>query len=230
MRAAAAKLPRGSAQARQVEVALGAARASLATPADETPAHHVFAAPFGGDALHVRGPETIDPTLNYGATLRYTIDALTAPAQAVGLRLDRTYAVFRGGQWREVPVQGVREGEWVRVSLRIAVPAWRHFVAITDPVPGGLVTRDLSLAGVGDAVLREAGDRGSWWFDARQTGAAEVRLYAESLPPGVHVVHYFAQAVHPGEYLAPPAVAELMYGRGSRATTRGTTVRIGTGN
>jgi uncharacterized protein YfaS (alpha-2-macroglobulin family) len=74
--------------------------------------------------------------------------------------------------------------------------------------------------------VREVADEGSWWFDTRQTGATEVRLYAETLPPGRHEVHYFAQAQHPGRYFAPPAVAELMYGRTSRANTAGTWVEI----
>ncbi|MGH8029582.1 MAG: hypothetical protein ACREO3_06590, partial [Arenimonas sp.] len=229
MQAAARKLPRDSAAGREVQAILGTARQALALAADESPTTWRVPAPFTGDSLQLRGPETVDPTLNFAATINYNIDALAAPAQATGLRLERRYAVFREGKWRDLPDDGMREGEWVRVTLRVTVPAWRYFVAITDPVPGGLVTRDLALAGVGDAALRDAGDRGSWWFDSRQTGATDVRMYAESLPAGVHEVHYFAQAVHPGDYLAPPAVAELMYGRSSRATTSGQRLRIEAG-
>ena len=42
----------------------------------------------------------------------------------------------------------------------------------------------------------------------------------ELLPAGAHDVHYYAQAVHPGRYLAPPATAELMYGRARRTDQR----------
>jgi uncharacterized protein YfaS (alpha-2-macroglobulin family) len=226
MRVAAKRLPAGSAEARAVDIALGAAQATLSSADERIPARWSTPGPFDADALTLRGPAVVDPTLNYAATVRYEIDALAAPARAVGLRLERRYSVLRAGKWIDVPAAGVNEGDWVRVTLRVTVPAWRHFVAITDPVPGGLVTRDLALAGVGDASLRAASDPGSWWFDQRQTGATEMRLYAEQLPPGTHEVHYFAQAVHPGDYLAPPAVAELMYGRGSRATTRGVMLEV----
>jgi uncharacterized protein YfaS (alpha-2-macroglobulin family) len=228
MQAVAPRLPAASA-AREVRVAVGRQVGTLELDASESPAHWTAPAPFAGDELRLRGPDTVDPTLNYSATLRFDVDMLQVPARAVGMQLERHYRVLRQGRWSEVPAAGVHEGDWVRVELRIDVPAWRSFVALTDTVPGGLVTRDIALAGVGGVAVRGVGDPGSWWFDARQTGATEVRMYAESLPPGTHSVYYFAQAVHPGEYLAPPAVAELMYGRGSRATTNGEIVRVVSG-
>lgn len=157
--------------------------------------------------------------LNYTARLRYRIDLATAPAQAVGMRLTRSYQVLRGGRFVDPGAEPIHAGDWVRVQLVIDVPAFRHFVAITDTVPGGLVTRDIGLSQVGGANLKRLADPGSWWFDSRQTGATTVRLYAQRLPPGTHEVYYYAQAVQPGAYFAPPAVAELMYGRASRATS-----------
>lgn len=165
-------------------------------------------------------------TLNYVAQLRYRQDQAQVEARGVGLALQRRYAVLRDGRWQPLANATARRGEWIRVTLQVQVPALRHFVAVTDSVPGGWVTRDVGLAGVGDAKVREVADEGSWWFDTRQTGATEVRLYAQSLPPGTHEVHYFAQAQHPGRYFAPPAVAELMYGRASRANTAGSWVDI----
>jgi len=134
--------------------------------------------------------------------------------------------VLRNGEWVEQAKTPLREGDWVRVRLRLDVPALRRYVAITDIVPGGLVTRDISLSGVGGVGLKHLADSGSWWFESRQTGANQVQLYAEQLPPGEHEVFYYAQAVQPGDYLAPPAVAELMYGRASRATTESTRILI----
>ncbi|KFL36184.1 hypothetical protein N788_04665 [Arenimonas donghaensis DSM 18148 = HO3-R19] len=172
--------------------------------------------PLGGDSA----------TLNYVAQLSYRQDQARVEARGVGLNIERRYSVLRDGRWQALSGTSARRGEWIRVTLQLQVPALRHFVAITDTVPGGWATRDVGLAGVAGANVREVADPGSWWFDTRQTGATEVRLYAESLPPGTHEVHYFAQAQHPGRYFAPPAVAELMYGRASRANTAGDWVEI----
>jgi len=201
------------------------APASAPVPASQpVPAAAAAAAPA---TLGLATPAGSGATLSYVAELRFEQDLRDAEPTAVGLQLQRRFAVLRDGAWTPVAAAGVREGDWVRVTLQVSAPAWRHFVAITDPVPGGWTTRDLRLEGVGGAAMRALGDPGSWWFDERRTGSGEVRLYAEALPPGTHEVHYFAQAVHAGAYFAPPATAELMYGRGSRATTAPEQVRIG---
>lgn len=174
-------------------------------------------APTAELALTPRGGS--DGTLNYSAQVSYVLDQREAVAQATGLQLQRSYQVMRGGEWRELGTGAVTEGEWLRTTLTVVVPAMRHFVAITDTVPGGLVTRDVRLGGVAGENMQRLADPGSWWFDTRQTGASEVRFYAQQLPPGTHDLHYYTQATHAGRYFAPPAVAELMYGRNSRANT-----------
>jgi uncharacterized protein YfaS (alpha-2-macroglobulin family) len=99
-------------------------------------------------------------------------------------------------------------------------------VALTDIVPGGFVTRDITLSSVGGAQLNKVGGDGSYYFASRQTGQDSVRIYAESLPQGDHEVYYYAQAIHAGNYFAPPAIAELMYGRASRANTSADRVTV----
>ena len=158
------------------------------------------------------------------ADAAYRQDASKVQAAGTGMVLARRYAVLRDGRWQAGLAP--REGEWVKVTLQLQVPAWRNFIAITDPVPGGWTPRDTSLAGVGAAALSAGGNDDSYWFDSRQTGTTHVRLYARRLPPGVHAVSYLAQATHAGEFLAPPAVAELMYGTGSRANTAADRVRV----
>jgi uncharacterized protein YfaS (alpha-2-macroglobulin family) len=160
-----------------------------------------------------------DGTVNYSASVAYVLDQREAVPQATGMQLQRGYQVLRGGHWRELADGAVTEGEWLRITLTVVVPQMRHFVAITDTVPGGLVTRDVRLGGVAGENVQRLADPGSWWFDTRQTGASEVRFYARQLPPGTHELHYYTQATHAGRYFAPPAVAELMYGRNSRANT-----------
>lgn len=180
----------------------------------------------GGGALHLQSQVPASADLNYTAQLRYQVDLRQAKAHAVGMQLQRSYQVLRGAQWVELGSTSLHTGDWVRVTLQLEVPALRHFVAITDNVPGGLVSRDITLSQAGGAGLQQIADPGSSWFDTRQTGADQVRLYATTLPPGHHEVHYYAQAVLAGDYLAVPAVAELMYGRASRASTAAARVVI----
>jgi uncharacterized protein YfaS (alpha-2-macroglobulin family) len=220
-------LPVAPATALPVEVAFAGHPATVTlAPSQEHATWNAPAPVATGDVLAIRGPDGVDPTLHVEATVHYGLDALAVPAQAVGLRLERHYAVLRDNAWVPVTDGTFRAGDWVRVTLTVSAPAWRHFVAVSDPVPGGLAARDIRLAGVGTAALGQLGDTGAGWFDHRQTDPETMRLYATALPPGTHEVHWYAQAVHAGDFLAPAAVAELMYGRGSRATTKGERVRV----
>ncbi len=208
-------------QSAEVAASLGALDHRFTLAAGQAQAQWTTSLPAGQPTpdLRLQSRSTASATLNYTARLRYRIDLATAPAQAVGMHLTRRYQVLRGGRFVDPGEQPIRAGAWVRVQLTVDVPAFRYFVAITDTVPGGLVTGDINLSSVGGANLKHQADSGSWWFDSRQTGANIVRLYAQRLPPGTHDVFCYAQAVQPGDYFAPPAVAELMYGRASRATT-----------
>ena len=210
-------------QERQVLLSLGSISHSIALSPKENQAHWSLAlakrSDVSTDTLHLQSQGSTDATLNYSAEIRYQIDLQQAKPQAVGMRLERSYQVLRNGAWIELAKTPAHEGDWVRVRLVLDVPAFRHFVAITDIVPGGLVSRDISLSSVGGADLKHVGNLGSWWFDSRRTGQNDVKIYAEQLPPGTHEVFYYAQAVQSGDYFAPPAIAELMYGRASRSTT-----------
>lgn len=214
----------GGIEASRVDVAHGTATGRLSVDARRPEAS--FETPAIAGTLDLAPAGESSATLTYVARLRYRQDQAQVEARGVGLSLQRRYSVLRGGRWHPMDGGAAREGEWVRVTLVLQVPALRHFVAITDPVPGGLVTREVGLRGVAGANVQALADPGSRWFGTRQTGAAEVRLYAEALPAGRHEVHYFTQAVHPGRYFAPPAVAELMYGRASRANTAADWVQV----
>ena len=162
----------------------------------------------------------------YVAQVDFTEDAAHAQPSAVGLDIARTYAVFRGGVWTPVAAASIREGDWVRITLSVSTAAIRHFVALTDAVPGGLQPTDLSLSGVGGLDLQAVADTGSSWFATRKLDARAPKFYAERLPAGRHEVHYFARAGNAGDYLAAPATAELMYGTASHARTAATRLNI----
>jgi uncharacterized protein YfaS (alpha-2-macroglobulin family) len=210
-----------SAEAVRMHAAIGGVAGDIALGAGETTADWSAEAPAQGTLVLAVEPETDTPN-SYAVELDFTEDANLAQATALGLRLVRDYAVLRGDKWVAVDAGGVRAGDWIRVTLTVTTPAPRYFVAITDAVPGGLRPTDLRLSGVAGLHLASLSDPGSFHFDARKLDARAPRFYAESLPAGRHVVHYFAHAAYAGDYLAAPAVAELMYGNGSRARTAAT--------
>lgn len=146
-------------------------------------------------------------------------DQHLAKPMGTGMHLERRYDVLHDGRWEAVAEGNVHEGDWVRISLVLTTPGFRHFVAVSDPVPGGWVPEDVNLAGVAGDTVRSASRQDSWWFGARQLGTTVSRFYAEHLPPGRNEVVYFAQVRHAGHYFAPPAKAELMYGEASFSRT-----------
>lgn len=211
-------------------VDLGSAHGELQLAPDRHDAR--WEAPLG-DAAQLRITTTQAPAqaapASFIAVLDYQEDARIAQASAMGLAIGRRYAVFRDGDWRPVEHASIREGDWVRITLALDSSAPRRFVAVTDQVPGGLRPTDLSLSGVVVRDIERASNAGSPAFATRKLDAREPKFYAESLPAGHHEVHYFAVAGNGGEYLAPPAMAELMYGGASSARSASSRIRILTG-
>jgi len=180
-----------------------------------------WASPLEGSpsTLSLSAPENADDRLSYVADIDYAIDQRTSRMGSVGLALQRHYAVLREREWHDAPAASIRQGDWVRVTLTLRTPGVRRFVAISDVVPGGLRPADLSLSGVSDTQLRGLAGAGSPWFSARQVDDHAARFYAAIVPPGQHVIVYYARASAAGDFLAPPATTELMYGASSSART-----------
>lgn len=167
-----------------------------------------------------------DAPASFVVELSYREDARQARASAVGFSIERRYEVLRAGGWMAVAGQGVREGDWLRVTLTVQTAAPRHFVAVTDAVAGGLRPTDLALSSIAGLDLAKVSDEGSFWFGTRRLDPRSSRFYAEFLPAGRHEIHYFARAGNAGDYLAAPAFAELMYGNASNARTAAQRLRI----
>jgi len=203
------------AQHADLELAAGESQTTWSARAGERP----------GSLAITRADQTLAPAA-FVANIAYRRDQRIPAPMATGLHLDRNYAVLHNGSWNPIGKDALHEGDWVRVTLTVSVSAFRHFVAVSDPVPGGWVPEDVNLAGVGGLDLQRVAYTGSWWFRSRQLGTSVVRMYAEHLPPGRHELQYYAQVRHSGQYFAPPATAELMYGDASFARTAPDTVTI----
>jgi len=179
-----------------------------------------------GEALTLHSDAPADALLSYVANVEFDVDGRHAQPSAVGLGIERSYAVLRDKHWQPLPAAAVHEGDWVQVTLRVSTLRVRHFVAITDSVAGGLRPTDLQLSGVADLELRRLATPIDPYFAEHQIDDRYARFYAEQLSPGTHELHYYARAAQRGTYSTLPAVAELMYGSASVARTESGSVRI----
>ncbi|MFD0724858.1 alpha-2-macroglobulin family protein [Lysobacter brunescens] len=211
-----------------LDLSLGDRRTTLAlAPGGEPPRWDLAIEPReAGQPLRLTPQVGGDVPASYRVEYRYSEDARAANASAIGFALQREYRMLRDGRWQPLAGESLRDGDWVRVTLRLDTRADRHFVAITDAVPGGLRPTDLTLSGVAGVDLQAVSDEGSGWFRTRRLDPRAPKFYAKVLPAGRHEVHYFARVGNAGDYLAAPAQAELMYGAATRARTAATRVVI----
>lgn len=171
-----------------------------------------------------------DGRLYYATRLRYAPRSDFSKPVNAGIDLKREYSVERDGKWQILKTQDeIKRGDIVRVDLFLSLPAARNFVAVNDPVPGGLepVNRDLANTSIVDADKGEfKADGGSWFFKFsdwvgysvnrwsfyhQELRHDSVRFYSDYLPPGNYHLSYTAQAIAEGKFTVMPTLAEEMY-------------------
>ncbi|MBK9517554.1 MAG: Ig-like domain-containing protein [Anaeromyxobacter sp.] len=175
--------------------------------------------------------------LYYGALLRYAPQVMPVAPLERGLFVQRWFEPYGGGG----QVRAARAGDLVRVRVRVASSQERRFLAVTVPLPAGLEIVDTTLASTallrrsareegpgegydgsadgaaGAALGEERAGEGAWattfWspFDHEERRDDQLVLFADRLPPGVHLTSFVARATTPGEWTLAPAQAEQMY-------------------
>jgi uncharacterized protein YfaS (alpha-2-macroglobulin family) len=200
-----------------------------------------------GDSVALRLSGTSKRPVYYAATLFEV--PITRPVRAddAGISVERWYERFDD----QKPIVSVREGELVRIRIRITVPADREFVAIEDPLPAGLEAVDLSLRTSGSlppfagAPHLEADERaegalgqrwlygswdGGWWtpWEHREMRDDRVLYFARQLWAGSYLVSYVARATTAGVFVRPPAHAEEMYNPAVHGRSDGGTFTVET--
>lgn len=192
--------------------------------------------PVGSTAVVVR--QSGQGRLYYGVHLGYTIPAARAREVDAGFSIRRDYQLEQGKDWVTVgPHTVLHRGDIVRVDLTVDVPAERHHVVLTDPLPGAFeaVNHRLATADM-TAPQRMPGGTVLWFnygawpnysvtdsgFYHRDIALDAVRFYAQVLPAGHYRLIYTAQVISPGRFLAPPPrVREIyqpdVFGRGRPA-------------
>jgi uncharacterized protein YfaS (alpha-2-macroglobulin family) len=155
-------------------------------------------------------PKTEAPAY-YQIQMKYPVDMREQQNRNKGFKLMRTYEVYRNEQWVVVDDnQRLQVSEWVRVTLTVNNIKFKRYVALSDPVPGGLEPVSTELSGSIPFYIR-AGEKDSDWFVERQIKSGTSRFYADWLSKGVHKVKYYAQVTTAGKFSALPAKVEAMY-------------------
>jgi uncharacterized protein YfaS (alpha-2-macroglobulin family) len=168
-------------------------------------------------------------TLYYGVQLQYApLELPRAPVER-GFFVERSFeridplALARGHAEGE-PSERAKLHDYVRVTLRIAVPSAREFVMIEDALPAGLEPVDSGLSsefGAASHALRNRDPE-----DHRELREQGARIAINSLPPGLYRYSYLARATTPGTFVAPPARVEEMYAPENQGATSATTFTV----
>lgn len=151
--------------------------------------------------------------LHYVMRLAYAPATLPSAPRERGFFVERSYeridpaALARGETSGPVGAQAALS-DYVRVNLRIAVPAARRFVLIADPLPAGLEPVDFNLATEVSGIGLRMGQGPHDHYELRDDRAV---FAVNDLPAGLYRYSYLARARSAGEFVAPPARVEEMY-------------------
>jgi uncharacterized protein YfaS (alpha-2-macroglobulin family) len=175
--------------------------------------------------------------LYYSALLRYAPKQMPTASLDNGLFVQRWFEPYAGGG----QATKFYAGDLVRVRVRVATRQERHWAAFEVPLPAGLEPVDTSLATTakltrapdeeqrdvgydeesaedGEGGAAEGDEAQAFWrsrfwspFNHTEMRDNRVVVFADHLPPGVHVTSFVARATTPGTFVLKPARGELMY-------------------
>jgi len=165
----------------------------------------------------------------YQMSLRYYVPGEGIKSKSEGLAITRSYYKVTNGVDSTGPVKEVNAGDLVKVRLTIVAPETSYYVRVTDPLPAVLegVNGSLNTTSFTErppsplgTIQGDKGIAGSdyapWYYRWGPFDNVEMRddrtvLFATYMSPGTYVYEYYARATTPGQYMALPANAELMY-------------------
>ncbi|MFM7818004.1 MAG: hypothetical protein ACKPGI_13670, partial [Verrucomicrobiota bacterium] len=140
-------------------------------------------------------------------TAENRIDPARAQPIDRGLGIHRTYERL-DDENRPGPIDGLRVGDRVLVTLRLDVPEDVDWLAVEDPIPAVLEP----VQGVFRTEGRTAHPMiPEWSSDFREIRGDRVRHFKNHVPEGIHWIRYLARVRSAGDVVAPPARVEAMY-------------------
>ncbi|HEX7978509.1 MAG TPA: MG2 domain-containing protein [Gemmatimonadaceae bacterium] len=185
------------------------------------------------------GSSSMTAPTYYAMTLYEVPLARPVTADQEGISVERWYESYLDGK----PVLEVKEGDLVRVRLRITVPRDREFVVIDDALPAGLEAVDQTLRTTGslppyEGAARLEGDAregpvaqrwlygswdAGWWtpWEHKEIRDDRVLYFARQLWRGSYQASYVARATTAGVFVRPPVQAEEMYNPAVRGRSDG---------
>ena len=150
--------------------------------------------------------------LYYGMTVKYIPASFDKPASE-GFEVTREVKELETG----ARITGKLEaGKRYVVSLSVKSRQDRTFVALVDPLPGGVEVVNSAFANESEAGQRKQAKlgQGNDWYDSfmhTESYDDRVQVFANYLSAGEHHVSYLVQATTPGSYAKPAAWVEQMY-------------------
>jgi len=151
----------------------------------------------GALTIHVRG------------SAQYTVRLVTARKASRAKPISRGFTVSR--QYLDpntgVPFTRFKAGSLVKVRVKVTLKAGSRYVAVVDPLPGGLEPVNSKLA---TSMRTTSTGKNAHWTHLELLDD-RVQAFADSLSAGSYTLEYLARATLPGTFTAPPSHAEQMY-------------------
>ena len=146
--------------------------------------------------------------LHYTGVLRWQEDALRQPIHEAGYTLVRRIERY--------PTAGpMRLGDLGVVTLQIVVPRESWYLAVVDPLPGGLeiVQSEFQVESrqLSGELERWRGDHDPFPVSFAERTDRELRLFADAVPAGVYEHRYVVRVRAAGGFAHLPARIEAMY-------------------
>ncbi|MCX6563627.1 MAG: MG2 domain-containing protein [Candidatus Aminicenantes bacterium] len=165
-----------------------------------------------GKELSLKIAKSGEGILYYGARLTY------APKQKLEPR-EEGFAVYKKIETVDgKPLDVVKAGTLVVVTLQVVVPKESLFIVVNDPLPAGFEAVNAGFLTESEEQQRKLDELGGederiWWqgFNHVEMHDNRVLLFADSLGAGIHTYRYLARALAFGRFTAPGSKAEQMY-------------------
>ncbi len=150
-----------------------------------------------------------DLKIQVRGTAHYTVRLVTARKANQARAINRGFAVTRSylDPDTDVPFTQFKAGSLVKVRLKVTLNAGGRWVAVVDPLPGGLEPVNSKLA----TSVRTTGSGSNRTWTHMEMRDDRVQAFADNLSPGSYTLEYMARATLPGTFTAPPSHAEQMY-------------------
>jgi uncharacterized protein YfaS (alpha-2-macroglobulin family) len=166
--------------------------------------------------------------LYYKITQRALIAGSTDRA-AGPIRVTRAYLHPKSGKL----IAAVQPGDVIKVELKVTMPDEGWYVAIEDPLPGGLEGVNERLNTTSYTARQGYSEEGEDFFyqdygyNNKEVRDDRVVFFVTHLGKGVHTFTYLARATQAGVFSSMPAQVCLMYAPEQWGRSASGTIRVG---